>query len=110
MDIFYALAEPRRRNILEIIAKAGEVSATDIYNKFRISAPAISQHLKVLKEAKLVKVEKRAQQRIYQINPEAILELEVWTKKLVDDWNERFDRLEELLEAEQKKSLNTKKQ
>ena len=78
MDIFYALSDPTRRKILELLASQGELSATQIYASFQISPPAISQHLKVLREANLVKMDKRAQQRIYQINPEAVHELEDW--------------------------------
>jgi len=78
MDTFTALAEPTRRTILERLAVRGNMSATDIYRGFKSSPPAISQHLKVLREAKLVRVEKRAQQRIYYINPEPMKELEKW--------------------------------
>jgi DNA-binding transcriptional ArsR family regulator len=103
MDIFTALSDPTRRNIIELLAMKGELSSTDISDKFRISAPAISQHLKVLKEANLVQMEKRAQQRIYQINPKAITELEKWVKNLTKLWEDRFSRLDEILEIEKKK-------
>ena len=102
-QLFYALAEPTRRNIIEMLASNGALSATDIGNNFAVSAPAISQHLKVLREANLVEVEKRAQQRIYQLNPDAMLELEGWAKKMNDLWNQRFDALGEVLAAEKKK-------
>ena len=58
MDAFTALAEPTRRNIMEMLATNESLSATDIYKNFKASAPAISQHLKVLKTANLVRVEK----------------------------------------------------
>ncbi len=104
MDIFYALAEPTRRKILELLASKGQLSATEIYDNFAVSHPAISQHLKVLREAKLVKMEKRAQQHIYQINPDAVLELEDWAKQLAQLWNQRFDALDELVKVEKEKS------
>lgn len=104
MDIFSALAQPNRRHIIEILASRGQLSASDISNKFSVSPPAISQHLKVLREAKLVQVEKRAQKRLYQINPEKISELEQWAKKMQSVWNERFDTLDKVL-AEEKKKL-----
>ena len=103
MDIFTALADSTRRNIVELLAENGELSATDISGKFHISAPAISQHLKVLREARLVNMEKRAQQRIYQINPEAISELDKWIKKMTKLWDERFSKLDKILEIEKKK-------
>ena len=103
MDIFTALAEPTRRTIVEMLARSGPLSATEISEHFPVSPPAISQHLKVLREAKLVQMEKRAQQRLYQINPEAMVELEAWAKHMTQLWNERFDALDTVLEAEKRK-------
>lgn len=103
MNKFFALSEPTREKIIELIANNGQMSASDIARKFHISAPAISQHLKVLRDANLVLVEKKAQQRIYRINSDSIFELEVWAKKMKDLWEERFDSLEKLLEKEKKK-------
>lgn len=105
MDIFYALAEPNRRRIVEILANQGELSASDICDKFDVSAPAISQHLKILREAKLVQMEKRAQQRIYQINPQAMLQLQGWATQMMQLWNQRFDALDEVLKVERDKIL-----
>lgn len=103
MDTFTAIAEPTRRTILERLAVHGNMSATDIYRGFTSSPPAISQHLKVLREAKLVRVEKRAQQRIYYLNPEPMRELEKWIKQFAARMEERFTALDELLEIEKAK-------
>jgi len=54
MDTYFALAEPTRREIIELLARKGELPASDIYRKFKVSAPAISQHLKELKNAGLI--------------------------------------------------------
>lgn len=105
MDTFLALAEPRRRQIIELIAKNGELSASDIGSNFKVSLPAISQHLKVLREANLLTVEKKAQQRIYKINTVSLQELEDWTHKIKALWNERFDALDAFLQKEKKKLL-----
>lgn len=104
MDVFVAVSDPTRRKILEMLASRGELSATQIYNEFNVSHPAISQHLKILREAELVKVEKRAQQRMYMINPQAVGALENWTKQLSQQWNLRLDLLETVIEEEKKKS------
>lgn len=104
MDKFHALAEPTRRQIVEMLAREGAMTSGDIQARFEVSAPAISQHLKVLREAGLVQVEKRAQQRIYRINPESMLELEAWAKRVRELWTGRFDALDALLRAEQSKS------
>ncbi len=102
-QLFYALAEPTRRNIIELLATNGQLSATDICNNFDISPPAISQHLKVLREAHFVLVEKRAQQRIYHINPDAMSELQTWVQKMTKRYSARFNALDKILEAEKKK-------
>ena len=101
--LFYALAEPTRRDIIELLASNGQLSATDIFDNFAVSAPAISQHLRVLREANVVRVEKRAQQRIYRINPEAMSEIEGWVQQMTKQWNARFNVLDKILEAEKRK-------
>jgi DNA-binding transcriptional ArsR family regulator len=106
-QLFNALAEPTRRNIIELLASNGELSATDISDNFAVSAPAISQHLKILREANFVRVEKRAQQRIYQINPDAMSEIGEWVQKTTKQWNARFNVLDKVLEAEKSKSRST---
>ncbi len=103
MDVFTALAVPTRRNIIEMLASRGTLSATDISDKFNSSPPAISQHLKVLREVKLVRVEKKGQQRMYEIDIEGIYAFELWTKKMKRLWSERFDALDKVLEVEKKK-------
>ena len=102
MDIFTALAEPTRRSILEMLAKKGELSATEISDQFDSSSPAISQHLKILREAKLIRMEKRSRQRIYEMNPDAINQFEEWARHTRELWGKRFDLLENVLQAKNK--------
>lgn len=109
MNTFFALADPTRKKIFELLAERGKLSASEIGSEFRVSPPAISQHLKVLREANLVRVEKRGQQRIYQINPEAMVALEDWAHQIASQWNERFDALELVLEAEKIKKVATER-
>ena len=103
MDVFAALADPTRRKIIELLADGGQLPAAEIAAHFPVSAPAISQHLKVLQQTGLVSVERRAQQRIYRLNPQTMLELESWARGLRNLWNQRFDALEILLEQEMRK-------
>jgi DNA-binding transcriptional ArsR family regulator len=103
MDMFVALADPTRRNILELLANSGELSATAIYENFPVSPPAISQHLKVLREAHLVEMEKRAQKHVYRLNPETLSQFEAWVKHVQQRWEERFAALDIVLEREKKK-------
>ncbi len=99
MDVFTALADPTRRKILELLASQGQLSATDIYTQFDVSHPAISQHLKILRQANLVRMDKRAQQRIYQLNRQSMAELQDWASQLEHMWNRRLDALDSLLKA-----------
>ena len=110
MDTYFALAEPTRREIIELLARKGELPASDIYRKFKVSAPAISQHLKVLKEANLVKIKKQAQKRIYHINPKPMIEMENWIQKMTKQWNQKLDALEELIIIEQSHIITNSKQ
>jgi DNA-binding transcriptional ArsR family regulator len=103
MDMFVALADPTRRTILEILASSGELSATALYEHFPVSPQAVSQHLKVLRETHLVEMEKRAQKRVYRLNPQTLSEFEAWVTQTKQRWSERFDALDAVLEREQKK-------
>src|SRR5713226_7398728 len=102
-QLFYALAEPTRLNIIELLASNGQLSATDISDKFAVSAPAISQHLRVLREANFVRVEKRAQQRIYHINPDAMSEIGQWVQKMTKHYKASYDAMDKIMEEEKKK-------
>lgn len=109
MDAFEALADPTRRKILELLAARGPLAATAISDKFPMSAAAVSQHLKVLREANLVSMEKRAQQRLYRVNTQAMSELEGWVHKLHQRLEERYERLDQVLEAEKKRLQEERK-
>ncbi|RJR14880.1 transcriptional regulator [Candidatus Microgenomates bacterium] len=102
-DVFSALAEPTRRSIIEMLAASGQLSASQISDKFDITPPAISQHLKVLRDAEVVHVQKKAQQRIYTINTASLHNLEVWAKKINAKWQEKFSALDQVLKEEQRK-------
>ena len=98
MDSLTALADPRRRQIVQMLSR-GERSAGEIADEFAISAPAISQHLKVLREAKLVVVRIDAQRRIYSLNPAGLEEIEAWLDQMRQFWSGRLDALERELGA-----------
>jgi DNA-binding transcriptional ArsR family regulator len=105
MDIFVALADPTRRNILELLANSGELADTAIYEQFPVSPQAVSQHLKVLREANLVEMEKRAQKHLYRLNPQTLSQFEAWVQQMQQRWSERFDALDIVLEREKKKGV-----
>lgn len=98
MNTFAALAVPTRLGIVELLADHGRMTATEISDSFSISAPAISQHLTVLCDAKLVLVEKAGRNRIYRLNPTALTELEEWASGLIQQWDSRLDSLDAFLQ------------
>ena len=104
MDMFGALADPTRRNILELLATSGELSATALYEHFPVSPQAVSQHLKVLREAHLVEMEKRAQKHVYRLNPQTLSQFEAWVQQTRQRWEERFAALDTVLESEKRSS------
>ena len=103
MDMFGALADPTRRNILELLATSGELSATALYEHFASSPQAISQHLKVLREAHLVVMEKHAQKHLYRLNQETLSQFEAWVQQTRQRWEERFSALDTVLEREKQR-------
>ena len=101
MDRFAALAEPTRRRIIELLG-SGEHAAGALGQNFEISPPAISQHLKALREAGLVRVRIDGQRRLYSLNPDGFAEMEVWFEKMRGFWSGRLDALERELKEEKK--------
>jgi DNA-binding transcriptional ArsR family regulator len=102
MQSLNALADPTRQRIVEMLA-ARELTAGDIAGRFDVSAPAISQHLKVLRDAKLVRVRADAQRRIYTLDPEGFEEMEEWLERIRRFWRGKLDALERALKEDDRK-------
>ena len=100
MDVFEALAQPTRRSIVEMLAQSGQLSASQIAASFEVTPAAISQHLKILREAHAVRMHKRRQQRIYEVDPQAMRSLEQWARQMTRVWEQRLDALEKLVQSE----------
>ena len=90
---FAALADPTRRRIVEMLAR-GPLAAGEIAGRFTVSASAVSQHLRVLRDAKLVRSRVAAQQRIYELDTDGLAELESWLEGLGPLWQKRLAALE----------------
>jgi DNA-binding transcriptional ArsR family regulator len=93
MRAFAALADDTRLSIVEVLSRR-ESSVNDLVALFELSQPAISQHLKVLREAGLVRSRPDAQRRIYAIDPRGLKQIDTWLKRYRKLWASRFDRLE----------------
>jgi DNA-binding transcriptional ArsR family regulator len=103
MDRFSALADPSRRRMVELLS-GGSRSAGALGAEFELSAPAVSQHLKVLREAGLVRVEVDGQRRIYSLDPTGLAEMHSWLNQVRGFWTERLDRLQTAIASEKAKA------
>ena len=99
MQSLLAIADPTRRRIVELLA-VRERTAGELVEEFDLSAPAISQHLNVLRDAGLVSTRADGQTRIQSLNPAGLDELDAWLEKTRAAWSRRLDALERELRAE----------
>jgi DNA-binding transcriptional ArsR family regulator len=95
--IFQALADPRRRAIFERLTQ-GEAAVRDLTPRFKISQPAVSQHLATLKRAGLVKERKEGRLVYYRVDPKGLKPLVSWIAHYQAFWLDRVDRLQKLLD------------
>ncbi len=100
MDAFTVLADPTRRQIIESLC-LGERAFGEIAEQFEMSRPAVSQHLKVLREANIVTVRAEAQRRIYRLSDHGLNEVDEWLQKVRRYWMGRLDKLEQALRDEE---------
>jgi DNA-binding transcriptional ArsR family regulator len=109
MHSLLALADPTRRRMVELLA-VRERTAGELVQEFDISAPAISQHLNILREAGLIVTRAQGQSRIQSLNPDGFDDLEAWLQRTRDTWSRRLDALEQALRAEDEaKARNARK-
>jgi DNA-binding transcriptional ArsR family regulator len=99
MDIFTALADPTRRQVLDLLRRS-ERAAGELGEAFpRLSQPAVSRHLRVLREAGLVRVRQEQQRRVYALEPRGLEQLDRWLSHYRHFWTEQLDALEKHLDA-----------
>lgn len=96
-DAFNAVAEPRRREILDVLAR-GERPVNDLVALLGVAQPVVSKHLRVLREVGLVEVRDQGRQRLYRLNGEPLKPIHDWVKNYEQAWNERYDTLDDLLD------------
>ena len=100
-DAFNAVAEPRRRQILDVLS-GGELPVNDVVQLLGLSQPQVSKHLRVLREVGAVDVREDGRQRFYRLNGEALRPIHDWVKAYEQTWSDRFDLLDGVLEAIEK--------
>lgn len=90
--MFEVLAEPNRRRLLDLL-REGERSVGELVDALPVSQPAVSKHLRVLRDAGLVEVRRDAQRRLYRLRPEPLQELDEWLTPYRRAWAGRLDAL-----------------
>jgi DNA-binding transcriptional ArsR family regulator len=98
-DVFAALANPVRRQLLDRL-REGPCSAGELAGRFELSRPAVSEHLQVLRLARLVREERRGRQRIYHLEPVPLAEVGEWLHPFERYWRARLRSLRDLLDEE----------
>ncbi|PVE95754.1 metalloregulator ArsR/SmtB family transcription factor [Microbacterium sp. TPD7012] len=94
--VFHALADPTRRSMLERLSR-GDATVGELGAPFSMSAPAVSQHLRVLEKAKLIERRARAQWRVCSLSHEPLDEAAAWVERNRQAWQTRFDQLDAVL-------------
>ena len=96
-DAFNAVAEPRRRQILDVLA-GGERPVNDLVEQLDLAQPQVSKHLRVLREVGAVEVREDGRRRLYRLNGEALRPIHDWVKEYEQTWSQRFEQLDAVLE------------
>ena len=103
-DVFQAIADPLRREIITLLAEQS-LTVNSVAEKFDVSRPAISKHLKILKECEIIVINKRGRERFCQIQPKNLIPAFLWIEQYRNLWEEKLDSFENYLNE-----LQTKKQ
>jgi DNA-binding transcriptional ArsR family regulator len=106
-DAFNAVAEPRRRQILDLLA-GGERPVGDLVRALELAQPQVSKHLRVLREVGAVDVREDGRRRLYRVNGHALKPIHDWVKTYERSWSDRFDQLDVALEELRQKDLRRK--
>lgn len=108
---YRAIADPTRRRILDLLRDAGPQRAGDIASRFpRISRPAVSKHLRILRQAHLVREIPEGRQRWYRLTPEPLHEMyESWLQQYEAFWTERLQMLKRIVEEDEQKRREARK-
>ena len=103
-DVFNAIAEPRRREIIDLLVNGREHAVGDLVLRLRIPQPAVSKHLGVLRKVGLVSASKRGQLRLYRLNAKELKPVHDWVKTYERYWTHQLDRIKERAEMKMKQA------
>src|SRR6266550_854330 len=97
-DVFNAIAEPRRRQIVDLLALGAERDVTELVLKLGLPQPAVSKHLGVLRKVGVVSVHKAGQRRLYRLNPQELKPVHDWIQHFERFWTDHLDSIKEAAE------------
>lgn len=100
-DVYSAVADPTRRELIDLLAGADEVPLHKLTAEFEVGRTAISKHLTMLREAGLVDVRKEGRETLYRLTPEPLQEIQNWVALYQQFWTVRLDKLKTLLEKDE---------
>ena len=103
-DAFNAVAEPRRRQILDVLS-SGELAVTDLVSLLGVAQPQVSKHLRVLREVGLVEVRDVGRHRMYRLNGRPLQPIHDWVKSYQRSWDQKFAALDDVLEDLKRKEI-----
>jgi DNA-binding transcriptional ArsR family regulator len=107
-DVFQAIADPTRRQIIELLVKE-PMNLNSIADNFKISRPAISQHIKILNECGIIEIEAIGRERYCKVQPQNLIPAFLWLEQYQKQWVERVDSFEKYINKLQSKSKKQKK-
>jgi DNA-binding transcriptional ArsR family regulator len=107
-DIFQAIADPNRRQIIDLLAKE-PLTLNAIAEKFHISRPAVSQHIKLLAECGVVEIEQKGRERYCKIQPQSLIPAFLWLEQYQKQWEQRLDSFEKYVNRLHLKNKKSKK-
>jgi DNA-binding transcriptional ArsR family regulator len=103
-DVYAAIADPTRRALLLRLAREGEKNVTELLEPFAISQPAVSKHLRILREARLVRSRKEGRIRMYAIEANKLREVHDWVTHFEKYWDDKLDALGHYLDKRKRKN------
>ena len=103
-DVFQAIADPVRRDIIRLLAEQS-LTINSVAEKFDVSRPAISKHLKILKECGIIVINKQGRERYCLIQPKNLIPAFLWIDQYRDLWEEKLDSFEDYLNKLQTKNI-----
>jgi DNA-binding transcriptional ArsR family regulator len=105
-DVFNAIAEPRRRQIIDLLANGGEQAVGELVSTLRLPQPAVSKHLRVLRSVRLVSASRRGRTRFYRLNPRELKTVHDWVKHYERFWTHQISRIKDRAEQHAREQKN----